>query len=234
MTFPELSVQGIVSSDSWWVRDESRSVSRGRLIKCFVPHVDQVPYQFRPMGRSEATEHGAATVMVEPLRVGAPLTPLNLPVAAMPLHKNEVWAAYRAKRRPCLIISSDCPEVERKLTRGKSKSATAPTMLVVPYYGVAHGTNRAGYHSEFISRMIKCAYPQFFCDWLPFPGGEQSVMRLDHIQPIGCDPQSYEVTPFRLGHEAMKVVDQWLDWYIYGAIDPSADLKCIIELLRST
>ena len=50
---------------------ETREVQRGRLLRAFVPHVDQQPYTLIAEGRSEPTEHRMATVRLEPLRMGA-------------------------------------------------------------------------------------------------------------------------------------------------------------------
>ncbi len=188
--FPEDSLQSLILPSEWWIKNEHSMLCRGSLIFPFVPHVDQVPYIFEPIGRTEATEHNSAIVRVSPLKVNQPLQQLNLPVAAMPLHEKEVWAAYRAKKRPCLVFSSDGNKVEKILTRGKPNHATAPTFLAAPYYGIDKNVKRAGYNPEFVEMVRHCQFPQFHWDKLPFPGGEESILRLDQLQPFGSHHDS--------------------------------------------
>src|ERR1044071_1443043 len=97
-TFPDDCIQSLKGADGWWVANERHELCRGALIISFVPHVDQVPYTLEPIGRTHGTEHARADVKVAPLKVDQPLKQTALPVAAMPLHGNEVWAVYRAKR----------------------------------------------------------------------------------------------------------------------------------------
>lgn len=98
--FPDDSLQSIIQPSDWWIENESKKLCRGALIFTFVPHVDQVPYMFEPVGRNVPTEHNSATVKISPLKIDQPLKQVNLPVAPMLLYEKEVWAAYRAKKRP--------------------------------------------------------------------------------------------------------------------------------------
>ena len=88
----------------------------------------------------------------------------DLPVAAMALHDDELWTAYRAKKRPCLVLVSDVPAVDNKLRRGMPKRSTAPTVIVAPYYGSDRDGTRAGYNPELVERIRHAEYPQFFCN----------------------------------------------------------------------
>lgn len=106
MMFLEDSLQSTISGE-WWIKNSSKKICRGALVFSFSPHIDQIPYGFEPIGRTNATEHDSATVRVSALKVDQPLKQTKLPVAAMPLNEKEVWAAYRAKVRPCLVFSSD-------------------------------------------------------------------------------------------------------------------------------
>lgn len=222
MTFPDDCVQSIVGGQSWWVKDDTQRVSRGALLFAFAPHVDQLPYAFEPVGRTEATRHDSAIVKVTPLRVDQPLRPTALPVAAMPLHEGEVWAAYRAKKRPCLVICCDHPAVDSTLTKGMPNKSTAPTMLVAPYYGAARNNHRAGYRPEFVERVRHCEYPQFVWDHLPFAGGEESILRLDHLQPVGAHYAAYKLSGYRLSDTAVEVIDELLSWLVWGGVTPDS------------
>lgn len=217
--FPKDCIQSIMGSSDWWIKSTGTTLSRGTLIFTFVPHVDQIPYTIEPIGRLEPDNHDSARVRVAPLAVDAPLKQSQLPVAAMPLHEKEVWAAYRAKKRPCLVLASTQPAVDRSLTRGTTKHATAPTILVAPYYSVDRDGSRAGYRPEFVERVRHCEYPQFVWDCLPFTGASnESIMRLDHIQPIGAHYKAYKLAGYQLTPGALEVIDELLYWLIWGGV----------------
>lgn len=236
-TYPDDCVQAVIQDPSrWWVPDEAHTLCRGALLYCFVAHSDQVPYQFEPVGRTVPTEHGSATVKVSPLKVGEPLKPVTaLPVAALSLKPGEVWAAYRAKRRPCIVISDECPTVDRGLTKGMPNATTAPTMLVAPFYGADKDGSRAGFNDGFIDRIRHCEYPQFMWDQLPLAGGPQaSILRLDQIQPIGRHYHSYKACGWKLSDDALAVFDDLIHWQIWGGVPEGSDLIAFRELMRDT
>lgn len=232
--YPEDCLQSLVHPDEWWVKNEDKIICRGALIFAFAPHVDQTPYAFEPIGRKSPTEHDQALVMVTPLRVNSPLKKAELPVAAMGLHDNEVFAAYRAKKRPCIVFSSDCPGVDRALTLGKPNSSTAPTFLAAPFYGVRSGAKRAGYSDAFVERVRHCEYPQFHWDILPIPGGEESILRLDHLQPFGIHHESYGLSNYMLSSSAMEVLDELIMWMIWGGVEENSYLKMYRQLIEET
>ncbi len=58
-------------------------------------------------------------------------------------------------------------------------------------------------------------------------------MRLDHIQPIGRNASSYEVTPHCLSEEAMKLIDEWMLWYQTGKLREDGALNAARGMLLS-
>ena len=158
-TYPEDSVQ-FLFEPGWWERSQSKTIRRGSLIFAVAPHIDQVPYAFEMIGRKEPEKHDAAELVAKPLKANAPLKQVQLPVAAMPLHTGEIWAAYRAKKRPCIVLACDSPEVGKSLIAGKPKKQTAPTILVAPYYGADQNGKRSGYKPTFVEAVRHCEYPQ--------------------------------------------------------------------------
>lgn len=216
--YPDDCLQSIIQPEDWWVENGERKLCRGALVFAFTPHVDQVPYTIEPVGRTRADQHNSADVRVAPLRIKQPRSRTDLPVAAMPLHAGEVWAAFRAKKRPCLVVGSGNPSVDGTLTRGMPKHSTAPTVLAAPYYGVDQNGKRAGYKPEFVERVRHCEYPQFVWDCLPITGPNESILRLDHLQPIGTHHNSYELSEFRLSDDALEIVDELIRWLIWGGV----------------
>ncbi len=235
--YPEDCVQSVIGSNDWWIKNNEITLCRGALVFAFAPHIDQVPYTFEPWGRKEADQHGNARVKVTPLRVNQPLKnkDLPLPVAAMPLHQGEVWAAYRAKKRPCLVVGCGSMPVDRELTKSMAKHSTAPTILVAPYYGATKNSKRGGYRPEFVERVRHCEYPQFLWDSLPIPGStKESILRLDHLQPIGAHHNSYELSGHKLRDGALEVVDELLQWLILGGVQQDSLIAMYREEIESS
>lgn len=234
LKFTEECIQNLISQDNWWVQDTSKTVSRGRLIWAYFPHVDQVPNRLSPVGRKDPTVHTQAHFLVEPFRYNDKRPSVSLPVAALPAYSNEELLVFRSKRRPLLVIADNSTEVDKKLTQGKPRQQTAPTLLVAPYYGRDEGTGtRSGYNDAFVDRVKQCEYPQFFWEKLPLPGTIESILRFDHIQPIGSHHQTYDVTDYRLSEDALSILDEWLAWYIFETLDDGGILACAMQMLQS-
>lgn len=230
--FPDDSVQGILGE--WWVPDDSPTIRRGRLVKAFVPHVDQLPYLLVPIGRTDAREHTLADCEIKPLSVNGPQERARLPVAGLPCYLGEVRAIYRAKKRPMLVLADPGQEVPRPLMAGKPKTLTAPALLGAPYYGVDEGTGtRAGYPPEFVTRVRHCEYNHFFWDMLPIGGVNESLLRVEHLQPVGFHHMSLEAQPWRLTDDALVIMDDWLAWHLTGDIPEDGTLQVAVDLLSS-
>ena len=233
--YPDDCVQSVIQPDDWWIDNSNKVLCRGALVFAFVPHVDQVPYTFGPVGRTEATRHDSARIQVAPLRIHQPPKKTDLPVAAMPLYSGEVWTAYRAKKRPCLVVGSPGPLVDTAVTRGMASHSTAPTILAAPYYGVTRDGARGGYNPAFVERVRHCDYPQFLWDQLPVTGGPgESILRLDHLQPIGTHHNSYQLSEYKLSVSAIEVLDELLRLLIWGEIPEDSLTAMYREQIRST
>ncbi|MFN8545541.1 MAG: hypothetical protein U0807_15225 [Candidatus Binatia bacterium] len=214
--YPDESLQGFVGA--WWTAPAGTDFRRGRLVRVVIPHVDQEPYQLTPIGRDEPTEHRSATVLIEPLRLGQPRRTSKLPVAAMPTNPGELRIVSRAKVRPAVILSAPMPEVPKEMRQGKARWQSAPTLLVAPYYGGDQDGTRGGWDPRMVDRIRRCEYPQYLWDKLPVAGATESILRLDHIQPIGRHSNACEVTSYCLSDEALGVLDEWLTWLTTGLL----------------
>jgi hypothetical protein len=220
------SLQELV--DPWWVPCSEHPLKRGQLVHAFIPHVGLTPYVLDAESRSEPTKHDRALFTVRPLRVKDRHSRPQLPVAALPQYPGEVWAAYRAKVRPCLVLSVGGDEVPATLRpQSSARWQSAPTILVAPYYGAARTGDRSGWHAPFLDRIRSCEYPQFMLDSLPIPPVGESVLRLDHMQPIGRHHDSYSPMGYALTEDALDVVDEWLEWLGRGVLCEDAVLADI-------
>ena len=231
-SYPDASLQNVI--ENWWGEKKAGPPERGQLIWAFLPHVHQQQMILVPKGRSEPTAHQHADFEIIPLQSKSPPQAARLPVAGLPHYQGEVSAVYRAKRRPALVVSTGGDEVPRSLRTGEARHQTAATMLVAPYYGVAGGKT-AAWRPEFVERIRRCEYPQYMWEKLPFPGKQESVLRLDQIQPLGRHGSAFEATGFRLTGEALRLLDEWLDWLLKGEgeLSPETGLSSIREILLS-
>ena len=196
-------IQNIV--DRWWEKS-SHELKKGALIFAFIPHVDQVPMTLIPKGSKEADQHHKALLMVKPLKIKDYQLDNNLPVAAMALDEREVWSAYRAQKRPCLVLRTE---------------STSPIMLIAPYYDV--DKEKHGYNPHLIERIRHAEYPQFLLDRLP-ASSKESILRFDQIQPVSVQYYACEHSGYTLSDEAIELIlDDWLQWLFYGQL-PSDSL----------
>lgn len=231
--YPEDCIQNFC--EPWWTEDKSNRICRGKLIRAFLPHVDQIPQRFEPVGRTDPASHSSAKFVLSELRMSEFKSKPPLPVAAIPVFKGETHIAVRAKKRPAVVICSGGESIPKNLTVGKAKWPTKGTILVAPYYGADEGGKRSGI-SPILRQRIKCAmYPQFFIDFLPIPDGpDESFCKLDHIQPIGSHHESIEHLNYRLSGNALTFLDCWINWLFTGYLDEASELFACREFMLET
>jgi hypothetical protein len=162
---------------------------------------------------------------VVPLTKHTQSTIPSLPVAGMPDLPDEIKVVLRAKRRPVVVIGNAGIEVERKLRLGEVRFHTNRTLLVSPYYSATK------WRGELVEKIRRCAYPQFLWDFLPFSGYKDSILRLDHIQPIGNHGESYDLTNYCLSEEALALLEEQMAWLRTGEIGEGSILLDIRQLL---
>ena len=187
------------------------------MIKVIVPYPDMKPFRLVPTGRGEGPrQHETAAYRLEEFRTGEPLSGVGaLPVAGMPLRHGESFLVRRGKIRPALVLATAGPEVPRELRAGAARWQSTPTLLVAPYYGATADGTRGGWNEEFVRRIQRVEYSQYIWDQLPIAGSDAgSILRLDHVFPIGADPSNWQPTPHRLTVEAMSFVDEWFSWHV--------------------
>lgn len=231
-TYTEDCPQLLFEND-WWEETDTPDLTAGRLVKAFVPFVDQVPKALVAKGRTQAREHSLADCEIIHINSDRLFARSTLPVAALPCHSGEVRAIYNAKKRPALILSPPCEDVHDKCLTGKPRNLSSPTVLVAPYYGRDEGTGRrAGFSQSFADRVATCEWPQFFWDKLPLdsPETKESILRLDHLHPMSTHYIAYEPTPWRLCQDATDFMHEYATWYLTGKIQDHATAQ--LPLIR--
>ena len=48
---------------------------------------------------------------------------------------------------------------------------------------------------------------------------EESVMRLDHLQPVGRSEDSMELLDYCLSDDPLLLLDEWLEWLLKGFLE---------------
>ena len=150
-----------------------------------------------------------------------------MPVAALPLHPGESYFVVRGKVRPALVLGKSEP-IAREARRGQAAHQSAQCLLIAPFYGAEQDGSRGGWSEAFKTRIRRAEYPQYVWDSLPIPGKpKESILRLDHLMPIGADPASYERFPFRLSQDGLGIIHDWLSWLQTGVLSKSTVLSDI-------
>ena len=228
--FPDDSIQSL--TDDWWLNDSAQTIVRGRLIRTFVPYPEMKPHRLVPEDRGQnPRQHERAQFHLEAFRIGDPPPPVGtLPVAALPLRAGEIYFVQRGKVRPAVVLSTGGADVPSSIRGGQERWQAARTVLVAPYYGADPGGTRGGWPAPFVDRIRRAEYPQYVWDRLPLPGGpSESILRLDHVFPVGADPAGFRVEPFRLSGEALQFVDDWLEWLILDALPENSLVRMVRE-----
>lgn len=204
----------------WWESDERETPDRGRLVWAIVPYPDLKPFRIVPVGRGEnPRQHDQADYRIEEFRVGQAIPVVSrLPVAGLPLREGETYLVRRGKMRPCVVVATAGTPVDRTLTRGAAGWQSRSAILLAPCYGADADGARGGWNDEFVARIQKAEYSQYVWDVLPVSGSSGSILRLDHLFPLGDDPANWRSTKHRLRSDAMKILDEWVEWRITGML----------------
>ena len=118
--------------------------------------------------------------------------------------------------------------VASQFTRNTGSWQHRPTLLVAPYYGTLADGTRGGWNPEFVSRIQRAEYSQYVWDILPEGSAKgSSILRLDHLFPVGNDPANWRLTGFRLTTEGLDILDEWLSWHATGALEKGGVLECL-------
>lgn len=235
MSFPDDSIQSVCGFGDWWESFSGKKAVRGSLIRAYVAYPSQEPLVLEPIGRKNPREHEDIHIEIKKLKISARKPIIPLPTAGLTLNRGECWAGYRAKVRPCLVLG--CQPFSTGLSKGREKMMAKhlreTTILVAPYYGADQDGSRGGYPEEFVENIRHARCSQLFCDQLPHSSKvENSILRFDHIQTIGAHSDSYELMPYKLSESALRIMDEWIEWYMQGVIYEKSEILEFQELIK--
>jgi len=134
-------------------------------------------------------------------------------VARFDLRSWSAWAGRRSRQK-----SGEANIVGKLLERCWSRRTTAPIQAV---------NAAGGWPAPFVERIRRAEYPQYIWDQLPLQGGTESILRLDHLFPIGADPAAYRLENHRLSDEALVLLDEWVTWLLTDGLPSDGTLAMI-------
>jgi hypothetical protein len=114
--------------------------------------------------------------------------------------------------------------------RGRLLWAVVPHVDQHPFALFAKGRTESTEHGRADYEVKPLTRQQFMWDSLPTYKGERaSVLRLDHVQPIGNHAESYELTNYKLAPDALSLVEEHLTWLRMRELPEGALLPDIRE-----
>ena len=211
------------------------AMRKGRLVRTVVAYPEMKPHRLIPEGRGDdPRDHSRALFRLDQFRMGdAYPVGGTLPVAALPVRPGEDLLVHRGKMRPCVVISTGGVIVDAQLRAGSQRWQSNPAVLLAPYYGADADGTRVGWPAEFVDRIRHCEYPQYAWDRLPIGGVQNSILRLDNLFVVGADPSNYELQPFGLLDEAIRVLDEQVQWLVTNNLPDDSLLASARQILHA-
>jgi hypothetical protein len=115
------------------------------------------------------------------------------------------------------------------------RNSTESPLLIAPYYGADQSGKRAGFSPEFTTRIQRGEYPQYLWDQLPLDTDtSESILRLDHIQPVGRNAATCKLTEWRLSAQALDLLGSWTSWLLTGEMPKDCTLGWLREELLNS
>jgi hypothetical protein len=68
---------------------------------------------------------------------------------------------------------------------------------------------------------------------LPIGGVQNSILRLDNLFVVGADPSNYELQPFGLLDEAIRVLDEQVQWLVTNNLPDDSVLASARQILHA-
>jgi len=154
----------------------------------------------------------------------------HLPIHAVQLRANEIWASLKFKLRKVVIVSVGTELVGLGDRALRKVSARFPDcFLCAPIYTLKSDDEPAKYPASFIEMVKAYSFPMAF--HLRAEGAmRESCVRFDRIQAIARPFLKPDKT--RLSDECLKVFDDWLHNFMFGVLPAKSEIPEYRALLR--
>ncbi len=213
----------------------------GQLLWIPAPQLNPHPYVIEAE-RTQSTSHASAqarwTTMTD--KHFTRRADKALPILGLKLNETEEVIAYKAKRRPAVVVGT------RATVFGHRSELDKPhheenRIVVAPIYGVRTEDDPHGFSSVMASRVRHLLYTQYFpaAEWResrsPAPPGslslEEGIIRFDRLQFASPFPPSCRLVPLRIADDAFALLQSLL--WVYLHAEPSETLREMRDVFES-
>lgn len=165
---------------------------------------------WRPL---QTDETGTQATRFEIVSAGADAYDKALPLKTPSLPTNEEFPVLRAKRRPVVIVR--VPDANPGGITGSFATATRPLPMVIPLYSVEDSAGRQKYPSNFLARVQKLEFPEFF-----FLQADSAAISKDSIMPLFRMTHVFdghlEPSQWKRSDELMRVLTGQIGFWLTG------------------
>lgn len=170
-----------------------------------------------------------------------PRDPKALPILNFRLGETEEMIAFKAKRRPAVIVGDHAtvlggPDEHRKPHHEENR------IVVAPIYGLRSEDDTSGFSSIMAARVRHLMYRQYFplAEWKEtrtrktHPDAcclQEGIIRLDRLQFVTPSPPGCRLVPLRLSDNVFPLLHAMI-WAYFHA-EPSKNLVELREVLAS-
>lgn len=220
------------------VFEKASGVGVGHLVRCPVPHLDEVP-RILEVERASSEAHYASKFRVVEMDGGHFRSKQKLPIKALSLHDTEELLISKAKKRPCVIVA--CHNTSFKDTVAtaeikKRRHLQDNSMMLAPLYGTASPEDVGGFPPKMVARIRAFLYNQFFylprtCPKTKVNLEKESIVRLDRLFPASPN-RGVETMDIKLSAEALALLTAMLRER-FGA-PPDGNLTTVRQILYET
>jgi hypothetical protein len=205
-----------------------------------VPHLQPQPHVIE-VERVESASHDPVRAKFVPLRDlhFTRKSPKGLPILNINLGETEELLAYKAKKRPIVVVGTRSSILGGLGREGKPHHEES-RIVVAPIYGLATEDDRRGIGSILATRVRHLLYLQFFpfAEWREarhdLKGAssfDEGIIRFDRLQFLLPSAPGLQLAPVRMAPEVRVLMHNVLWAYLHA--DPSPELIEMREVLRS-
>lgn len=167
----------------------------------------------------------------------------DLPILNLRLGETEEVIAYKAKRRPAVVVAMNATTIgDQKVAHHEENRC-----VVVPAYGLQSEDDPSGFSGVMATRVRHLVYRQYFPfgEWqerrtrADCPNGSsltEGIIRLDRLQLVSPSPPGCMLVAVKIANEPFKLLQAWLWSYLHAAKDTGVweDLESLRELFSES
>jgi len=230
-----MGILQVIPKDQFFSEADRREFRPGQFCYVPVPHLRPIP-RILDVERQTSEEHDNIRFTIRDANQERDFkkNDRDLPIMGLNLRSNEELLIHQAKRRPCVIISSEVdrlPELD-SLLRGKGKRHYhTNTTFVVPLNSIESDESRSGFPMEMAARIRCLRYRRFF--YIPKHPElrKESIARVDRVWTVeGNSPVAISPIGIALAEESLSILLAMVVFCLTGEEDKY--LRNAREILR--